>query len=104
MILLIFPRTFAGLPFLSNIWVLMGCLGAFPAVAVLYAYKALPRSKLDAEIETLNQRHFVPLGGVYFPAGSAPAGVIRVDYTPPDPEDGTYKDPRKEKHRIGPMW
>lgn len=104
LILLIFPRTFDGTPFLSSIWTIIGCMLAFPAVAVFYAYKVLPRSRLDAEIEALNQRHFVPLGGVYFAAGIAPAGVIRVTYTPPEDDASEVKDPRKEKHRIGPMW
>lgn len=104
LVLLIFPRTFLDVPFLSSMWVIIGCMAAFPAVAVSYAYQAMPRSRLDAEIEELNQRHFVPLGGVYFAAVQMPAGVIRVNYTPPEEETSAVKDPRKEKNRIGPLW
>lgn len=103
MVLLIFPSLFINLPVLSSIWTTLICLAAFPAVAIHYAWRVLPRSRLDAEIEDLNREHFLPLGGVYFAAGDEPAGVVLVDWREAEDSAG-LKDPRKAQHRIGPLW
>lgn len=103
MILLIFPATFSGVPVLSSLWTTLLCLVAIPALAVHYAWRALPRSRLDAQIEDLNQDHFVPLGGVYFAAGEEPAGVVLIDWREAEEVPG-LKDPRKAQNRIGPLW
>ena len=103
MVLLIFPSWFSGIPVLSSIWTTLACLGALPALAIHYAWRALPRSRLDAEIETLNREHFLPLGGIYFAAGEEPAGVVLVEWQETEESEG-LKDPRKAKHRIGPLW
>ena len=103
MTLLIFPGWFSDVPILSSIWATLMCLGALPALAIHYAWRALPRSRLDAEIEALNRDHFLPLGGVYFAAGEEPAGVVLVEWRAEKEPEGP-KDPRKAKHRIGPLW
>lgn len=100
--LLIFPRSFPGVPLLSSNWLVILCLGAFPAVAIAYARAALPRSRLDAEIESLNQQYFVPFGGIYFSADTGPPSIIRVPIPDPDPDQGVPRDPRKDRHRISP--
>lgn len=103
MVLLIFPGWFIGVPVLSSIWTTLACLAALPVLALHYAWRALPRSRLDAEIEALNRDHFLPLGGIYFAAGAEPAGVVLVDWQDAEEPEGP-KDPRKAKHRIGPLW
>ena len=103
LVLLVFPSLFKGLPVLSSKWTTLICLAAFPAVAIHYAWRALPRSRLDAEIEDLNREHFLPLGGVYFAASDEPAGVVLVDWREAENPPG-LKDPRKARHRIGPLW
>lgn len=103
MVLLIFPSQFRDVPVLSSLWATLFCLTAFPALAIHYAWHAMPRSKLDAEIEALNQEHFLPLGGIYFAAGAEPAGVILVNWRKSD-ESAVLQDPRKAQNRIGPLW
>jgi len=103
LLLLIFRRTLAEVPVVSNPWISVLCLGAFPAVAIGYAWRALPRSRLDSEIETLNREHFQPLGGIYFAEGTEPPGVIRTAI-PGEAEEAPFKDPRRSENRIGPLW
>ncbi|MEM7189952.1 MAG: hypothetical protein AAF439_10105 [Pseudomonadota bacterium] len=95
------PRLGAGLP-LSPMLIALLFIGALPVVAVIYALRVMPRSRADNEIDALNRTHFLPYGGIYFPAGDAPARVIRVDWTPP-PEP-KHKDPRKAQERAGRSW
>lgn len=103
LVLLIFPQSFADVPVLSNRWAAILFLMAFPGIAVLYAWQALPRSRIDAEIEALNRTHFQPLRGIYFAEGAEPAGVIRIDPIPDADPEGP-RDPRKPENRIGPLW
>lgn len=95
-----------GLLGFGGIWPILFCLIALPAVAVHFALRVMPRSRADAQIETLNRAHFLPLGGIYFPESETPAGVVLVEWRPePPPDPKSLKDPRKErdKHK-GPLW
>ena len=54
------------------------CMGALPAVSVIYGLRVMPRSRADRAAEELNVAHFLPYGGLYFPPGDNPACVVRV--------------------------
>ena len=90
----------------DSIWPVLLCLLALPAVGAHYAWRVMPRSQADAEIETLNRVHFLPLGGIYFPASDSAAGVIPVEWTPPPlPDPKAIKDPRAERKKDrGTYW
>jgi len=101
-VLLFNPGLLAWLPVDLGFWPVLACLLAFPAVAFLFARRVLPRTRADTAIDALNQQHFLPHGGLYFPAGPGPAGVILVDYTPPDRD--APADPRKVRARHRETW
>ena len=82
-------------------------LGMLPAVACRYAWAVWPRTRADGAAERLNRAHFLPHGGLYFPRGQRPAAVVRVDWTPPEPEPSISqapRDPRKRDYRAGRIW
>ena len=89
-------------------WLVLALLfGAFPAVALGYARAVAPRTRADRAAEELNRAHFLPHGGLYFPPSERPAAVVRVDWTPPEPEPPISKvprDPRKRDYRPGRIW
>lgn len=94
-------------PGLLNRWTLVGLLSVLPVVAVAYAWRVRDRTAADNQINELNKSHFLPHGGLYFPAGDGPACVIPVDYRPPDPqlEYTGPKDPRKPENHPGKgLW
>ncbi len=99
--LLVDPRVRPG-------WLLLSLLlGALPAVAAAYAWAVRPRTRADRAAERLNRAHFLPHGGLYFPAGARPPAVVRVVWTPPEPEPPISKvprDPRKREYRPGRIW
>ena len=78
------------------------CLCVLPAVAGTYAWRILPRTRADSQIDELNRAHFLPNGGLYFPADQGPARVIRVNWTPPVPPK--HKDPRDRVNKPGQHW
>lgn len=41
-------------------------LGAFPALMLCYVWSVRGRTRIDREKMALNERHFLPRGGVYF--------------------------------------
>jgi hypothetical protein len=87
--------------------VLAVLLAALPAVACRYAWAVRPRTRADHAVERLNRAHFLPHGGLYFPPGRNPAAVVRVDWTPPEPEppiSRVPRDPRKRAYRPGRIW
>lgn len=95
------------MPDLVNRWFALALLAALPSLCAIYAWKTRERTWADSEIDSLNRQHFLPSQGIYFAASNAPAGVVRVDYTPPpkEPEPGTYpKDPRKPENHPAPRW
>ena len=95
------------MPDLINRWISFACLVALPALCAVYAWRTRERTWADNDIDKLNKAHFLPRGGIYFPASATPAGVVRVDYTAPPPEQppGTYpKDPRKPENYPGSRW
>ena len=95
------------MPTLVNRWVAFFCLSALPGLCAVYAWKTRERTWADSDIEKLNKRHFLPHQGLYFPRSETPAGVVRVEYTPPPakPPPGTYpKDPRKPENQVGSRW
>jgi hypothetical protein len=81
----------AGLAFLAGLWffvnpgtvspaITVACLGALPLVAAHYAWRVMARTRADQQAHELNVRHFLPHGGLYFPAGGGrPACVMRVE-------------------------
>ena len=82
-------------------------LAALPGVAATYAWRVRDRTKADNAAEALNREHFLPHGGLYFPADERGACVVRVDYTPPPPElplSQAPRDPRKKAVRAGRIW
>lgn len=93
---LFMPRLL-GIP---SIWPTVICFCAVPAVAVHFAFRVLPRTRADTQIEALNRAHFLPLGGIYFPEGETPAGVVLVDWNPePPPDPRVPKHPREMRDR-----
>lgn len=94
-------------PTLEAGWGIAACLAVLPGVVLAYAWRVAPRSRADAAAERLNRRHFLPHGGLYFPPGARPAAVVRVDWTPPEPElpiSKAPRDPRKREIRPGRIW
>jgi hypothetical protein len=83
-------------------------LSALPAVGLHYASAVGPRTRADRAAEKLNRAHFLPHGGLYFPPGERPAAVVRVRWTPPEPEppiSEAPRDPRKKReYRPGRIW
>ena len=92
------------IPGLSGFIPTLVLLGFLPALAIHYTIRVRPRSNADGEIEALNRAHFLPRGGLYFPASDQPAGVVLVDWTPPESDAQRPKDPRKEKDPQDPNW
>ena len=84
------------------------CLLALPVVAGVYAWQIKPRTQADSEAQALNRAHFLPHGCLYFPRGTQPACVVRVDWVPPPPQPAQtpshLRDPRKPENRIGSSW
>lgn len=102
-VLLFTPRLSAHVPALQL--TILTCLGALPAIGAHYALTIRPRTRSDRRIDALNNEHFLPRGGIYFPAGEQPAGVILVDWTPPEPEAPQHlQDPRKKRDERDPNW
>lgn len=88
-------------------WWIAPLLSVLPGVVVAYALRVAPRTRADNRAEQLNRLHFLPHGGIYFPPGERPAAVIRVIWTPPEPEPPISKvprDPRKQNPRAGRLW
>ena len=101
------PSLFLLVPWPTNYWLLVVCLAGLPVVCTVYALRVMPRSRADAEIESLNREHFLPHGGMYFPPGERPASIVLVEWTPPAPERPLReapRDPRKQKPKPGMMW
>lgn len=97
-ILFLRPAFLDGAHVLTNFWVILICLGALPALGMHFAFAIRPRTRADRQVDALNKAHFLPHGGLYFPAGERPAGVILVDWQPPAPPRPSHlKDPRKAR-------
>lgn len=103
--LLFSPSILSSLHTPQSFVAILTCLCALPAVGVHYALAIRPRTRTDQKVDALNREHFLPRGGLYFPAGENPAGVVLVDWQRPEPEDPhRLKDPRKDKNRPGATW
>lgn len=84
-----------------NRWLALVLLASPAFVATTYMWRVRHRSAADAEAERLNRAHFLPHGGLYFAAAGGPACVVRVEWTPPTPEEeATAKKPL----RAGTFW
>lgn len=106
MTLFLAPGLVASIPMLGSFWTVIFCLGALPAVAIHYAWAVLPRSRADAEIDALNQSHFMAHGGLYFPeTPTTSAGVVIVGPLPAL-SDGAQarKERRAHREKLGPFW
>jgi hypothetical protein len=86
-------------------WITALCMLTLPVVAGAYAWQVQPRTRADNAAQDLNKAHFLPHGGLYFAKGADAACVVRVDWTPPAPEEAPkYKDPRKRENYPGKWW
>jgi hypothetical protein len=77
-------------------------MAGLPILGFYYAFRVRWRTVADARSFDLNQQHFMPHGGIYFPAGEEgePAAVILVD-----PDQGWKPRPSKyDKVKPGWMW
>ena len=87
----------SGVAFVVGLWfflnpgtarpaVMIGCLAALPLVAAHYGWRVMGRTRADQQAYALNVRHFLPLGGLYFPAGNGrEACVMKVEAKTVDP-------------------
>jgi hypothetical protein len=62
-------------------------VAAFPALMMAYLWSVRGRTAADHEKMTLNERHFLPHGGMYFGAAPADSGsgggkIVQVDWKP----------------------
>lgn len=99
LVLFLWPGLMRLVPALASFWTIMVCLIVLPCVAVHYALTVMPRSRADAEIDTLNRAHFVPLGGLYFPEGEKAACVITIDPPKPKSEGEIAREERETNAR-----
>ncbi|MEM7057970.1 MAG: hypothetical protein AAF557_10315 [Pseudomonadota bacterium] len=99
------PSLLDQVPALKSFTTIFICLGALPAVGAHFAFTIRPRTQADKEIDALNKEHFLPHGGLYFPAGEHPASVVLIDWQPPEPEGPSHlDDPRKRRDPRDPAW
>ncbi len=56
---------------------LAAMLGALPALVIVYGFRVRERTRADSATLKLNNAHFLPHGGLYFPA-STPDEAARV--------------------------
>lgn len=90
---------------LASPWTILICLGALPATGLHYHRRVLPRTRTDTAIDALNRDHFVPLGGLYFPAGEIPACVVIIAPARERSEgDQARAERRGHKDKMGPFW
>lgn len=94
--------------FLSGLgWPALACFSVLPVVATLYWRHVQPRTEADREADRLNRSHFLPHGGLYFAEGEMPGCVVRVSWSPPEPEpplSQAPRDPRKRDVLPGRIW
>lgn len=76
-VLLLLGRA-TGLGGLPGAAVLVPTLGAFPALVLAYVWSVRGRTRRDREKMALNERHFLPRGGLYFGARAGAGGAARV--------------------------
>lgn len=99
-----FPTLLSGTA-LASPWTILVCLGALPATGLHYHRRVLPRTQTDTAIDALNRDQFVPLGGLYFPAGEAPASVVIIAPAPERSEGAQARAERRgHKDKMGPFW
>lgn len=105
LMLMVNPGLLDHIPFLASFWTILFCLGALPAVGIHYARTVLPRSRADTEIDEINRDHFVPVGGLYFPAGEGPACVVTLGDMPEmTPGQQARAERRSHREKVGPFW
>lgn len=77
-------------------------LSGLPALVCYYAFRVRWRTRADARSFALNQKHFIPHGGIYFPAAEPGerAWVVQVDAS-----QGWQPRPSKyDNIKPGPIW
>lgn len=104
LILFFAPGLFVGMPVLGKSWTVIFCLAALPVIGIGYAFRVMPRSRADAEIDALNRTHFVPHGGLYFPEGDTAAGVITIPSPVKSEGQQAREERRRHRDKIGPLW
>lgn len=103
MILFFFGRDslFGLFGWVDNLGITM-LLGALPVLGFYYAFRVRSRTRADSHSFELNQKYFLPHGGIYFAAAGPGenACVVLVD-----PEQGWRPVPSKyDKLKPGPIW
>ncbi len=57
-------------------------VAGFPALMLAYVWAVRGRTRADYEKMTLNEKHFLPHGGIYFGAANEGGKVVRIDWKP----------------------
>ena len=75
-------------------------LGALPALGFYYAFRVRWRTRADARSFELNQSHFMPHGGIYFPASEPgeKSSVVLID------QSAGYKPKPSKYDKVKPGW
>lgn len=84
----------AGLLRFVELFVVVPLLAVFPALVLAYLWSVRGRTRLDHEKMGLNERYFLPHGGVYFGTRDGTRKVIRVE---PRAEDAPTLREKAEK-------
>ncbi len=57
-------------------------VAGFPALMLAYLWSVRGRTQADHEKMELNEKHFLPHGGIYFGAANEGGKVVRIDWKP----------------------
>lgn len=80
---------------------LVPMLGAFPALVLVYVWSVRGRTRRDREKMALNERHFLPNGGLYFGGHDGLCDrtprVMRVE-PPPERAEPTLREKTERLH------
>jgi hypothetical protein len=71
-------------------------VSAFPALMFAYLFSVRGQTRFDHAKMALNERHFLPYGGLYFGASSGAGKVVRVD--PPQAGEPTLRERIEAQH------
>ena len=73
-------------------------VGAFPALMLAYLLSVRRRTGADHEKMALNEKHFLPHGGLYFGAAGGDGKVVPVD--PPEKPEMTLRERTLAQHKA----
>ncbi len=72
----------AGLRSFLGLAAVVPLVAAFPLLVLAYVWSVRGRTRLDRQKMELNERHFLPHGGLYFGARNGEGKVMRVEVRP----------------------